>query len=221
MTAITCRQARPADAYRLAWAHARALFQHKPARVRWLMPLYWLTSQVTYAIWIADGDVYIAGRASSVVMTRPRARRWGRALGLAVTTLILFTGLVLVAALILPPFITTVFLCCLMGVLLLLLVALIVSAFPTSTDPLYEPALRNLSAAGPVVVLHDLVRSPDDTAGTGTQLLAAMLRDPRFTSSTVIATAVTNDLAERYCAAGMRRAQPGSRVVIRDAFHSL
>ncbi|CAQ03291.1 hypothetical protein ACR8AL_14260 [Clavibacter sepedonicus] len=221
MTALPYRQARPADAYPLAWAHARALFQRKSSRVGWLMPLYWLTSQVTYAIWIADGDVYTAGRASSVVMTRRRARRWGRALGMAVTTLILFTVLVLAAALILPPFITTVFLSCLIGVLLLLLVALIVSAFPLAADPLYKPALRDLSAAGPVVVLHDLVRSPDDTPGTGTQLLAAMLRDPRFTSSTVIATAVTNDLADRYCAAGMRRAQPGSRVVIRDAVHSL
>ncbi len=203
----------------LSWSNTSAFFARKPRWLRWLRLFSWFGKAAFFYSWLAAGEVYAAGDSSSVVMTVHKGDRRGRLPGvwLGVGFFIGFILLVVGVVLLLPFIVANAVLNGILLLMLLAVVGLLVGALPYHPDPLEKPTITQYAATGSVVVLHDLVRGRDDSPGTGTALLAAVIRDPAFAAFTVVATATTAAVADRYCEAGMTRISPESRVVIREA----
>ncbi|MCU1529459.1 MAG: putative rane protein [Frondihabitans sp.] len=136
---------------------------------------------------------------------------------LALGILFALIALAVLAAVVLPIASAMVVFCLIALVPALVVGVLVVGAFRARGDRHLKRALRLYASAGPVVVLQDLARGRTDAKGTGTALLASAIRDPVFAAAaTILAIAVTDDIAARYCEAGMTRVAPDSRVVVRE-----
>ncbi|MFT4284335.1 MAG: hypothetical protein QM598_05815 [Protaetiibacter sp.] len=174
---------------------------------------------------IAAREVYVAGRGTSVTMTRrPRDRpATGATLaGIAVAALlavIVFVVVPLGLGALLAITTRSPALSMLAELLyfgILVASVLVVARMPHAT-PAEREALRELRELyGHVVLLHDLVRDPRDAPGSGTALLAAMLAEPRFQSSPIVLTAAHPVLADRYIAAGCTPYRPDSLTLVRN-----
>jgi hypothetical protein len=212
------RRAHRSDLRRLSWANAAAFYRRKPLLLRWLLPFFWLGKAPIFYGWLAAGEVWCAGVSSSVVLSEHRGDRSGRRPGmfLLLGGVLLLLLVDVVAALTLPLSVANAIQAAFFVLLGLIVVGLLVAALPTHRDPLERSTLDELTDAGPrTFLLHDLARSADDPAGTGTALLAAVIRDPSYSGTAIVATAVTHGIADSYCAAGMTRIAPSSRVVLR------
>lgn len=213
------RRAHRSDFLRLSWASAAAFYRRKPLLLRWLLPFFWFGKAPIFYGWLAAGEVWCAGDSSSVVLSEHRGDRSGRRPGmvLLVGGVLLLLLVDVVAALTLPLVVTNVVQAAFFVLLGLIVVGLLVAALPTHRDRLERFVLNEFADAGTrAFLLHDLARSSADPAGTGTALLAAVIRDPAFDTSAIVATAVTAGIANSYCGVGMHHAAAGSRVVLRS-----
>lgn len=212
------RRAHRSDFLRLSWGNAAAFYRRKPLLLRWLLPFFWLGKAPIFYGWLAAGEVWCAGISSSVVLSEHRGNRSGRRPGMALLVggVLLLLLVDVVAVLTLPLFVANIVQAALFVVLGLIVVGLLVAVLPTHRDRLERTTLDELTDTGTqTFLLHDLARSAADPAGTGTALLAAVIRDADFRGTAIVATAVTRGIADSYCAAGMTRTAPDSRVVLR------
>ena len=212
------RRAHRSDFLHLSWASAEAFYRRKPLLLRWLLPFFWAGKAPIFYGWLAAGEVWCAGVSSSVVLSEHRGDRSGRRPGmvLLVGGVLLLLLVDVVAVLTLPLVVANVIQAALFVVLGLIVVGLLVGALPAHRDRLERKTLDGLADAGTrVFLLHDLARSSADPAGTGTALLAAVLRDAGFDGAAIVATAVTQRIADSYCSAGMTRCDGASRVLVR------
>ncbi|UFU16106.1 hypothetical protein LQK89_17945 (plasmid) [Curtobacterium sp. C1] len=210
------RRAHRSDFRRLSWANAAAFYRRKPLLLRWLLPFFWLGKAPIFYGWLAAGEVWCAGVSSSVVLSEHRGDRSGRRPGmfLLLGGVLLLLLVDVVAALTLPLAIANAIQAAFFVLLVLIVVGLLVAALPMHRDRLERTTLDELTDAGTrTFLLHDLARSSADPAGTGTALLAAVIRDRNYVGAAVVATAVTYGIADSYCAAGMNRVLDSSRVV--------
>lgn len=212
-----CRRAHRSDLRRLSWANAAAFYRRKPPLLRWLLPFFWLGKAPIFYGWLAAGEVWCAGVSSSVVLSEHRGDRSGRRPGmfLLLGGVLLLLLIDVVAALTLPLAIANAIQAAFFVLLVLIVVGLLVAALPMHRDRLERTTLDELTDAGTrTFLLHDLARSSADPAGTGTALLAAVIRDTSFSTAAAVATAVTTETADRYSDAGMQRVATSSRVVL-------
>jgi hypothetical protein len=218
LTLAGYRRAHRTDFLRLSWANAAAFYRRKPLLLRWLLPFFWAGKAPIFYGWLTAGEVWCAGISSSVVLSEHRGDRSSRRPGmfLLLGGVLLLLLVDVVAVLTLPLVVANGIQAALFVVLGLVVVGLLVGVLPTHRDRLERRTLDELTDAGTrTFLLHDLARSSADPGGTGTALLAAVIRDPSYGGTAIVATAVTHDIADSYCAAGMTRTAPSTRVVLR------
>lgn len=209
-TPISVSRATLRDVPRLAVGHTAARATRRTPVLRWLISPAVLTTALQLIGQVDRGEVFTSGHGSSVVMTPTEGRR-----RVSIHAIIAAAGAYLLFVILVPVLVAVtsaaiggqagdVGISAAAMYLLAIVAGPVLAASGRGRRRVARSAAAALQASrGPVVRLHDLVRDPRDTAGTGVALLQAVIRDPQFETATIITTAASSRLARSYEAAGM------------------
>lgn len=215
----TIRPARIADLWRIAVGHSRAATARSRRPARCFLALAPVVTALRLFGSVGRGEVWTCGVGTAVVMT-PTPPRRPRASVAVLTVTVHGVVVVIVPAMLaaatagiagpvaaVGPVVAIGWL----TGLLLPLLATVHRSRRADAIPMVR-AGRN----GQTVRLHDLARHPADPAGTGAQLLAAVLTNPIYRDDTVVTVAASPRLADLYTASGMtlQRARPTGEGVV-------
>lgn len=211
ITTVQTRVARQRDTWSLAWAHAVAVFRHRPRFLRWMAPIFTVGIVPTMAGWVERRELYAAGVGTTVCMTPTSGRRRaGSRDTIGVIVLVLFFAAVAAELFIFDSSVIAEagVVCC---VAIMISMAAAKGFGRRRSDQ--RAAIAQFRREATVVVLHDLCRPDPDPRNLGTDLLATVIRDRDFEGSVIVATAAVEKLAARYVEAGMTRFAPDSLTV--------